>query len=103
MKKIEAIIKPFHLGEIKTALEAMDGIQNFIATDVCCFSGGIVHKAQYRNIDYEIDFYFMVKVEVIANNTCARHTSDVLQRFSAPTQNGGGAAVISNIERTIPV
>jgi nitrogen regulatory protein P-II 1 len=67
MKKIEAIIKPFKLDELKEALSTL-GLQGMTVTEVKGFGRQKGHKEVYRGAEYVVDFIPKVKIEIVAND-----------------------------------
>ena len=72
MKKIEAIIKPFKLDEVKKGLSDL-GIKGMTVSEVKGFGRQRGHKEVYRGAEYQVDFVSKIKVEIVAN-TAARDT-----------------------------
>jgi nitrogen regulatory protein P-II 1 len=89
MKKIEAIIKPFKLDEVKEALQEV-GLQGITVTEAKGFGRQKGHTELYRGAEYVVDFLPKVKVEVIRN---AAQTGRI----------GDGKIFVSNVEEVIRI
>jgi len=102
MKKIEAIIKPFKLDEVKDALNGI-GIQGMTITEVKGFGRQKGHVELYRGAEYEIAFVPKVKIElVIADNMLDKVTSTI-QAKANTGKIGDGKIFVSSCEQVIRI
>ncbi len=83
MKKIEAIIKPFKLDEVKEALQAV-GVQGITVTEAKGFGRQKGHTELYRGAEYVVDFLPKVKVEVVVPDERLETCIDAIQKRLAP-------------------
>ena len=102
MKKIDAIVKPFKLDEVKEALQSV-GIQGMTVTEVKGFGRQKGHMEVYRGVEYEVQFLPKVKVEVAVPAERHEEVLKVIQK-SAKTDNiGDGKIFIYDLEDTIRI
>ncbi len=102
MKKIEAIIKPFKLDEVKDALNAM-GIQGMTVTEVKGFGRQKGHVELYRGAEYDIAFIPKVKIEVIvADGTVEKVLSTILEKAKTG-KIGDGKIFITKLEDVVSI
>jgi len=94
MKKIEAIIKPFKLEEVKESLAEV-GVQGMTVTEVKGFGRQKGHTEIYRGSEYTVDFLPKVKLEIIVNDDQASVVAEAIVK-SANTGETGGDAVAVN-------
>ena len=87
MKKVEAIIKPFKLEEVKEALNAL-GIQGMTVSEVKGFGRQKGHTELYRGAEYIVDFLPKVKIEVAVSNDKVDETLDVIQEHARTGKEG---------------
>ncbi|MBK9139602.1 MAG: P-II family nitrogen regulator [Verrucomicrobia bacterium] len=102
MKKVEAIIKPFKLEEVKDSLSEL-GIEGMTVTEVKGFGRQKGHTEIYRGSEYTVDFLPKIKVElVVADNQAAAAVSAIVK--SAKTGKiGDGKVFVSNVEEAIRI
>ena len=84
MKKIEAIIKPFKLDEVKEALSSL-GIKGMTVTEVKGFGRQRGHKEVYRGAEYQIDFVPKIKIEVVIDS---KTVADVVRGIAENARTG---------------
>jgi nitrogen regulatory protein PII len=102
MKKIEAIIKPFKLDEVKDALNAI-GIQGMTVTEVKGFGRQKGHVELYRGAEYDISFIPKVKIElVVADKSVDQVVSTILEKAKTG-KIGDGKIFITKIEEIIRI
>ena len=89
MKKVEAIIKPFKLDEVKQALSEI-GIAGLTATEVKGFGRQKGHTELYRGAEYVVDFLPKVKVEVVVSDALATKVVEVIERAAKTGRIGDG-------------
>lgn len=89
MKKIEAIIKPFKLDEVKNALSKI-GVQGLTAYEVKGFGRQKGHTEVYRGAEYRVDFVPKVKIEVIVDEDIASQVVDAIMEAARTGKIGDG-------------
>ncbi len=102
MKKIEAIIKPFKLDEVKEALHAV-GVPGLTVTEVKGFGRQKGHKEQYRGAEYVVEFLPKVKLEVVVTDELVRAAVDAITRSAATGRIGDGKIFVSAVEEAIRI
>jgi nitrogen regulatory protein PII len=102
MKKVEAIIKPFKVTEVKDALTGI-GVQGMTITEVKGFGRQRGHKEIYRGAEYQIDFVPKVKIEVIMASSLVAEAVKVIQEKARTGEIGDGKIFISPIEEAIRI
>ena len=102
MKKIEAIIKPFKLDEVKEALHEV-GIQGITVTEAKGFGRQKGHTELYRGAEYVVDFLPKVKIEVVMEDSMVERAVEAIQHSAHTGRIGDGKVFISNIEEAIRI
>jgi nitrogen regulatory protein P-II 1 len=102
MKKIEAIIKPFKLDEVKDALNEL-GIQGMTVTEVKGFGRQKGHVELYRGAEYEISFIPKVKIELVIADSMVEKVLATIQSKAKTGKIGDGKIFISNVEEIIRI
>ncbi|HMK59841.1 MAG TPA: P-II family nitrogen regulator [Dissulfurispiraceae bacterium] len=102
MKKIEAIIKPFKLDEVKDALNAM-GIQGMTVTEVKGFGRQKGHVELYRGAEYEISFVPKVKVEIVVPDSVADKALAVVTEKAKTGKIGDGKIFVYSVEQAVRI
>jgi len=102
MKKIEAIIKPFKLDEVKHALTKM-GVQGMTVTEVKGFGRQKGHTEVYRGAEYKIDFLPKVKIELIITEEIVSQVIETIERAAKTGKIGDGKIFISPVEEVIRI
>ena len=102
MKKIEAIIKPFKLDEVKTALTKI-GVQGLTVSEVRGFGRQKGHKEQYRGAEYTIDFVPKVKIEVVVGDAAVAGVVDAITRAARTGEIGDGKIFVHPLEEAIRI
>ena len=102
MKKIEAIIKPFKLDEVKEALSET-GVQGMTVTEVKGFGRTGGKKEVYRGSAYVVDFVPKVKVEVVVHEVVGHDVIDAIEKSAKTGRIGDGKIFVSNIEEAIRI
>ncbi|MBZ0156736.1 MAG: P-II family nitrogen regulator [Alphaproteobacteria bacterium] len=102
MKKIEAIIKPFKLDEVKDALNAI-GIQGMTVTEVKGFGRQKGHVELYRGAEYDIAFIPKVKIEVVVADGMADKVVSTIAEKAKTRKIGDGKIFISTLEEIIRI
>ena len=102
MKKIEAIIKPFKLDEVKDAL-AKEGIQGMTVSEVKGFGRQKGHTELYRGAEYVVDFLPKVKVEVMCHDDQAQGVIDAITKSARTGKIGDGKIFVLPAEQVIRI
>jgi nitrogen regulatory protein P-II 1 len=102
MKKIEAIIKPFKLEEVKEALSSL-GIEGMTVTEVKGFGRQKGHTEIYRGSEYTVDFLPKIKVEVVIAEAQLDEAVQAIVKAAKTGKIGDGKVFISDIENAIRI
>ena len=102
MKKIEAIIKPFKLDEVKDALNAI-GIQGLTVTEVKGFGRQKGHVELYRGAEYDISFIPKVKIEAVVSDAMVEKAVQTIEQKAKTGKIGDGKIFVSSLEQTIRI
>ena len=102
MKKIEAIIKPFKLDEVKEALSKI-GINGMTVLDSKGFGRQKGHTELYRGAEYIVDFIPKIKIEVVVKDKLLKKAIDTIQKTSNTGKIGDGKIFVTNIEEAIRI
>jgi nitrogen regulatory protein P-II 1 len=102
MKKIEAIIKPFKLDEVKEALQEI-GVQGLSVTEVKGFGRQKGHTELYRGAEYVVDFLPKVKIEVVLGEDQVDAAIETIINAAKTDKIGDGKIFISDISQSIRI
>jgi len=102
MKKIEAIIKPFKLEEVKDALNEL-GIDGMTVSEVKGFGRQKGHTEIYRGSEYTVDFLPKVKIEVVVQDAQADNAVDAVVKSARTGKIGDGKIFVSTIEYAVRI
>ena len=102
MKKIEAIIKPFKLAEVKEKLIEI-GVSGMTVTEVKGFGRQKGHTELYRGTEYNIDFLPKVKLEAVVSADVVEKAVEVIVETAGTEQIGDGKIFVSAVEETIRI
>ena len=102
MKKIEAIVKPFKLDEIKEALQDI-GLQGITVVEAKGFGRQKGHTELYRGAEYVVDFLPKVKIELVIEDTKLDAAIEAIQATAYTGRIGDGKIFIYNIEEVIRI
>jgi nitrogen regulatory protein P-II 1 len=102
MKKIEAIVKPFKLEEVKDALGEL-GINGMTVTEVKGFGRQKGHTEIYRGSEYTVDFLPKIKLELVVSDNQAGEAVDVIIRSARTGKIGDGKVFVTAIEDAIRI
>ena len=102
MKKIEAIIKPFKLDDVKEALNKI-GIQGMTVSEVKGYGRQKGHKEIYRGAEYAIDFIPKIKIEIVIDADQADQVVETIREAANTGKIGDGKIFISTVERVIRI
>ena len=102
MKKVEAIIKPFKLDEVKEAL-AKEGIQGMTASEVKGFGRQKGHTELYRGAEYRVDFLPKVKIELVLDAAKVQKAIEVIMTAARAGRIGDGKIFVLPLEEVIRI
>jgi nitrogen regulatory protein P-II 1 len=102
MKKIEAIIKPFKLDEVKDALHEL-GLKGMTVTEAKGFGRQKGHTELYRGAEYVVDFLPKVKVEVILDDNLVERAIEAIQQAAQTGRIGDGKIFVYPVEEVIRI
>ena len=102
MRKIEAIIKPFKLDEVKEALHAI-GIQGMTVTEVKGFGRQKGHTELYRGAEYVVDFLPKIKIEIAVKDELVDKVVDAIVTAANTGRIGDGKIFVFDLERVIRI
>ena len=102
MKKIEAIIKPFKLDEVKEALQEI-GIQGLSVIEVKGFGRQKGHTELYRGAEYVVDFLPKIKIEIAIPDALLESALDAIATAAKTDKIGDGKIFVSNLEQAIRI
>ena len=102
MKKIEAIIKPFKLDEVREALSEI-GIMGMTATEVKGFGRQKGHTELYRGAEYIVDFLPKIKLDIIVSDNMVKKVVETITKTAQTGKIGDGKIFIMNVEEAIRI
>jgi nitrogen regulatory protein P-II 1 len=102
MKKIEAIIKPFKLDEVKLALQEV-GVDGITVTEVKGFGRQKGHSELHRGPEYVVDFVAKAKIEVVCEDNVVERAVEAISAAARTGRIGDGKIFIYNIEEVIRI
>jgi nitrogen regulatory protein P-II 1 len=102
MKKIEAIIKPFKLEDVKEALSGL-GVEGMTVSEVKGFGRQKGHTEIYRGSEYTVDFLPKIKIEVVLADSQAAAAVDAIVKAAKTGKIGDGKVFVSSIENAIRI
>ena len=102
MKKIEAIVKPFKLDEVREALSEI-GVTGLTVTEVKGFGRQKGHTELYRGAEYVVDFLPKVKVEVIVGDALVERAIEALVKAARTGKIGDGKIFVTSVEQVIRI
>ncbi len=102
MKKIEAIIKPFKLDEVKEALQEA-GLQGITVTEAKGFGRQKGHTELYRGAEYVVDFLPKVKIELVTTDENVDRAVEAIKKAAATGRIGDGKIFVSSVEEAIRI
>lgn len=102
MKKIEAIIRPYKLDDVKEAL-LEEGIHGMTITEVRGYGRQKGHKETYRGSEYQIEFVPKLKIEIVVDKKLLEKAVDAILRTAKTGQVGDGKIFISDISDAIRI
>ena len=102
MKKIEAIIKPFKLEEVKDALSAI-GVQGMTVTEAKGFGRQKGHKELYRGAEYEVEFLPKCKLEIVVPDAKASQVVETIVEAASTGRLGDGKVFVSDVIEAVRI
>ncbi|MCC5979219.1 MAG: P-II family nitrogen regulator [Salinarimonas sp.] len=102
MKKIEAIIKPFKLDEVKEALQDV-GLQGITVIEAKGFGRQKGHTELYRGAEYVVDFLPKVKLEIVCSDDLVEKAVDAIRKAAQTGRIGDGKIFVSAVEEAIRI
>jgi nitrogen regulatory protein P-II 1 len=102
MKKVEAIVKPFKLDEVREALSEI-GVTGLTVTEVKGFGRQKGHTELYRGAEYVVDFLPKVKVEVIVGDALVERALEAIVKAARTGKIGDGKIFVTNVEQVVRI
>jgi nitrogen regulatory protein P-II 1 len=102
MKKIEAIIKPFKLDDVKEALHEV-GIKGITVTEAKGFGRQKGHTELYRGAEYVVDFLPKVKLEIVIEDNQVERAVEAIQQAARTGRIGDGKIFVTSVEEVIRI
>ena len=102
MKKVEAIIKPFKLDEVKDALSEV-GVQDMTVTEVKGFGRTGGKKEVYRGSAYVVDFVPKVKLEIVVSDDLTHSVIDAIEKSAKTGRIGDGKIFVSPVDEAVRI
>jgi len=102
MKKIEAIVKPFKLDEVREALSEV-GVTGLTVTEVKGFGRQKGHTELYRGAEYVVDFLPKVKIEVVVSSAQVEGAIDAIVRSARTGKIGDGKIFVTSVEHVVRI
>ena len=102
MKKIEAIVKPFKLDEVREALSEV-GVTGLTVTEVKGFGRQKGHTELYRGAEYVVDFLPKVKLEVVVSDGLAERTVEAIAAAAQTGRIGDGKIFVTSVEEAVRI
>ena len=102
MKKLEAIIKPFKLDDVKDGLSGL-GVKGLTVTEVKGFGRQRGHKEVYRGAEYQVDFISKIKIEIVMESSLVAEAVKMIQEKARTGQIGDGKIFILPVEEVVRI
>ena len=102
MKKIEAIIKPFKLDEVREALSAI-GVQGITVTEVKGFGRQKGHTELYRGAEYVVDFLPKTKIEIAVDDTIVEQVIEAITNVARTGKIGDGKIFVTQLAQAVRI
>jgi len=102
MKKINAIIKPFKLEEVKEALNGI-GVNGMTVSEVKGFGRQRGHKEIFRGAEYQVDFVPKIQIDVVVNDDLSAEVIEIISEKAKTDKIGDGKIFISSLEEAIRI
>ncbi|MGB8337648.1 MAG: P-II family nitrogen regulator [Burkholderiales bacterium] len=102
MKKIECVIKPFKLDEVREALSEL-GVSGLTVTEVKGFGRQKGHTELYRGAEYVVDFLPKVKIEVVVADSLVEKAIDAIVKAARTGKIGDGKIFVTSVEQVVRI
>ncbi len=102
MKKIEAVIKPFKLDDVKEGLAGL-GVQGLTVSEVKGFGRQRGHREVYRGAEYQVDFVSKIKIEVVVSSALVQEAVSVIREKAWTGEIGDGKIFIIAVEEALRI
>ena len=102
MKKVEAVIKPFKLDEVKEALNEI-GVQGITVSEVKGFGRQKGHTELYRGAEYVVDFIPKIKLEIIVSDTILPQVVEAIEKSAKTGRIGDGKIFVTPVEAVVRI
>jgi len=102
MKKIEAVIKPFKLDEVREALSEI-GVHGLTVTEVKGFGRQKGHTELYRGAEYVVDFLPKIKIELVVAEDIVENAMDAIIKAARTGKIGDGKIFVTNVEQVVRI
>ncbi|MEM7213471.1 MAG: P-II family nitrogen regulator [Pseudomonadota bacterium] len=102
MKMIIAVIKPFKLEEVRTALSGL-GVQGLMVSEVKGFGRQSGHTEIYRGAEYTVNFVPKLKLEIVVNDEQVEQVTDTIAKTAQTGKIGDGKIFVLNVEQALRV
>ena len=102
MKKIEAVIKPFKLDEVREALSEI-GVNGLTVTEVKGFGRQKGHTELYRGAEYVVDFLPKIKIELVVAQDIVENAMDAIIKAARTGKIGDGKIFVTNVEQVVRI
>jgi nitrogen regulatory protein PII len=102
MKKVEAIIKPFKLNDVKDGLSSL-GVKGLTVTEVKGFGRQRGHKEVYRGAEYQVDFVSKIKIEIVMESDLVAEAVKVIQEKAHTGEIGDGKIFLIPVEEVVRI
>ena len=102
MKKIEAVIKPFKLDEVREALSEI-GVNGLTVTEVKGFGRQKGHTELYRGAEYVVDFLPKIKIELVVAEDIVENAMDAIIKAARTGKIGDGKIFVANVEQVVRI
>jgi nitrogen regulatory protein P-II 1 len=102
MKKIEAIVKPFKLDEVREALSTL-GVTGLTVTEVKGFGRQKGHTELYRGAEYVVDFLPKVKIEIVVGDGLVEQAIDAIVKAARTGKIGDGKIFVTSVEQVVRI
>jgi len=102
MKKIEAVIKPFKLDEVREALSEI-GVNGLTVTEVKGFGRQKGHTELYRGAEYVVDFLPKIKIELVVAEDIVDNAMDAIIKAARTGKIGDGKIFVTNVEQVVRI
>jgi nitrogen regulatory protein PII len=102
MKKIEAIIKPFKLDDVKDALNKI-GVNGMTINEVKGFGRQLGHKEIYRGAEYQVDFVPKVKIDVVVDSSLVNQVVEAISKSANTGKIGDGKIFVLTVDEAVRI